>query len=67
VELPNTHAHIYRDTHTHAHTKTNHKKNRGEKRRRNDNQRITVTRFERIKDFTLRVPNKTTTLFLYEY
>jgi len=30
MELPNTHAHTYRDTHTHAHTKkTNTQKKNG--------------------------------------
>jgi len=42
MELPNTRAHTYRDTHTHAHTKKKHPK-KEEKTRCNDNQQTTVT------------------------
>ena len=61
MELPNTHAHTYGDTHTHAHTR--------EKNKTEDVTTISKPQSltsVRIKDCTLRVPNKTTTLFLYE-
>ena len=67
MELPNTHAHTYRDTHTLAHTKTRNTKKKGKKQ----DDLTTISKPQsltsvRIKDCTLRVPNKTTTLFLYE-
>ena len=52
MELLNTHAHTYRDTHAHAHTKTKQKtkqKRGGGKRKCNDNQQITVTHFAENK------------------
>jgi len=67
MELPNTHAHTYRDTQTQAHTKTKNTKKKEEKKEDvttiSKPQSLTSVR---IKDCTLRVPNKTTTLFLYE-
>ena len=64
MELPNTHAHTYRDTHTHAHTKTKNKQtNKEDVTTISKPQSLTSVR---IKDCTLRVPNKTITLFLYE-
>jgi len=67
MELPNMHAHTYRDTHTHTHTKTKNT----EKKEKEKEDVTTISKPQsltsvRIKDCTLRVPNKTTTLFLYE-
>jgi len=47
MELPNTHAHTYGDTHAHAHTKTKNTK------KINDNQHSTVTHFGENKGLHL--------------
>jgi len=62
MELPNTHAHTYRDTRTHAHTKT--KKKMGKKKDVTTNSKPQSLTLVRIKDYTLSVPNKTTTLLI---
>jgi len=66
MELPNTHAYTYWDKHTHAHTKTKNQKNRGGKEDVTTIRKPQSLTSVRIKDCTLRVSNKTTTLFLYE-
>ena len=69
MELLNTHAHTYTDTHTHAHTKTKKHTKKETKTKKEDVKTISKPQSltsVRIKDCTLRVPNKTTTLFLYE-
>jgi len=67
LELPNT-SHTYRDTHTHAHKKNK----KHQKKKRTEKEDVTTISTPqsltsvRINDCTLRVPNKTTTLFLSE-
>jgi len=66
MALPNTHAHTYGDTQTHAHTKK-----KTQKKKKKEEDATTISKPQsltsvRTKDFTLRVPSKTTTLFLYE-
>jgi len=70
MELLNTHAHTYRDTHTHALTKTK-QKTKTEKMGEKKEDVTAISKSHsltsvRIKDCALRVPNKTTTFFLYE-
>jgi len=65
IELPNTHAHTYRDTHTHAHTKTKNTKNTRKKDVTTFSKPQSLT-WVRIKYCTFRIPSKITTLFLYE-
>jgi len=66
MELPNTHTHTYRNTYTHAHTKKNTQKKEETKEDVTTIRKPQSLTSVRIKDCTLRVPNKTTTLFLYE-
>jgi len=66
MELPNTHAHKFGDTHTHAHTETKKEKKRKEKENVTTISKPQSLTSVRIKDSTLRVPNKTSTLLLYE-
>ena len=57
--------HIHTEIHTHTHTQ----KQKTQKKRKEDvmtNSKLQSLNSARIKDCTLRVPNKTTTLFLYE-
>jgi len=64
-------ARTYIQRYTHTHTRTHKKKkNKGEKKKKKMLTTISQSQLftsGRIKDCTLRVPNKTTTLFLYEY
>ena len=64
MELPNTHAHTYRDVQTHTHTQKQKTQKKEDVTKISKPQWLTLVR---IKDCTLRAPNKTTTLFLYEY
>ena len=68
MELPNTHAHIYRDTHTHAHTKTKNTKNIKGKRKKEDITTISKPQSftsVRIKVCALRLLNQTTTVWYF--
>ena len=64
MELPDTHAHTYEDKHTHTHTQKQkqNKTKKGEKKEDvttiSKPQSLTSVR---IKDCTMRVPNKTST------
>jgi len=65
MKLPNTHAHIYGDTHTHTHTHTKNTKKEGKKENVTTISKPQSLTSVRIKDCTLRGLKKTTTLFLY--
>ena len=58
--------HIHTEIHAHMHTQKPKTQKRKREKEKEDVTTISKPQSVRIKDCTLRVPNKNTTLFLYE-